>query len=220
MKFSTVLFDLDGTLVDSISLILDSYRYALEQMGIEAQDQEILDTIGIPLKEACSGFAGARGEELLKCYIDYQETIHDQRIKEYTGTSSLLKLLSSRGYRLGVVTSKRKVMAKRGIEVVGLDKYVEVLVAFEDTVAHKPDPEPVEKALQALGVTAKESIYVGDSIYDIRSGKNAGVATAGVTWGVSSEEDMLQEGPDVIVCDWGDLLTFLDGASYASSSHK
>lgn len=214
MDFSTVLFDLDGTLVDSISLILDSYRYALGQMGIEADDREILNTIGIPLKEACLGFAGDRSEELLNCYVEYQDTIHDQHIKEYAGTTSLFENLTGQGYRIGIVTSKRRPMAKRGLKVAGLDKYVDVLVAFEDTVAHKPEPEPVQKALQFLCASPAKSIYVGDSLYDIRSGKNAGVATAGVVWGVSSEEDLVREAPDVIVRNWDDLLIFLEGAGY------
>jgi pyrophosphatase PpaX len=211
MRFSAVLFDLDGTLVDTVSLILESFRYSLGKLGLEAEDQEILNTIGLPLIDVCFGFAGERGEELFKCYVDYQETIHDRYVKEYAGTTDLFEYLKEKGCHIGIVTSKRKVLAHRGLAVAGLDKFVEAVVALEDTEAHKPEPEPVLKALDILGVPAEKALYVGDSPYDIRCGKNAGAATAGVTWGVSTQEQLFKECPDVIVRDWQELKDFLEG---------
>jgi pyrophosphatase PpaX len=110
---------------------------------------------------------------------------------------------------MGIVTSKRGVMAKRGLAVAGLDRFMDVVVAFEDTEAHKPDPEPVNKALTFLGSGPGSALYVGDSPYDIRSGKNAGVYTAGVTWGVSTEEHLREERPDVIAHNWMELKDFI-----------
>lgn len=220
MGISAVLFDLDGTLVDSVALIVESFRYSLGKFGITADDQKILSTIGLPLRDVCFDFAGERGEEMFQCYIDYQDDIHDLHVKEYTGATDLLEFLQGRGCRMGIVTSKRQTMAKRGLAVTGLDKYIEVIVAFEDTAAHKPDPEPVQKALNALEIAPDEALYVGDSPYDIRCGKNAGVYTAGVTWGVSTEEQIMGERPDVIAHHWGELKEFINQLSLKQNNQK
>lgn len=209
MAISVVLFDLDGTLVDSVALILKSFHYSLNQMGLHAEDEEILSTVGLPLREVCFDLAGERGEEMFKCYVDYQEAIHDLNVKEYAGATDLLEHLKERGCGRGIVTSKRRDFAKRGLAITGLDKYMEVIVAFEDTVAHKPEPEPVQKALAALGAGPEKTLYVGDSPYDIRCGKNAGVYTAAVTWGVSTEEQLLKEQPHMIAHDWQELKDFI-----------
>lgn len=210
MGFSAVLFDLDGTLVDSVSLILESFRHALKQMGISAQEKEILATIGLPLKEVCLRFAGDRQEEMFKCYVEFQDAIHDDYVKEYAGTTALFGLLKEKGYKIGIVTSKRRAIAIRGLSVVGLEGFIEVIVAFEDTMSHKPDPEPVRKALGVLGASPTKTLFVGDSPFDIRCGKNAGVYTAGVTWGVSTEEQLTEEHPDVIINEWGELNKYLE----------
>ena len=218
MKFSAVLFDLDGTLVDTLSLILDSFHESLGQLGLSAEDEEIMATIGLPLKEVCVDFAGNRGEEMFKCYVDYQDAIHDSRVKEYAGTTALFEYLQEKGIRTGIVTSKRRGMAERGLAVTGLDKYVEVIVAFEDTTDHKPEPEPVQVALSALSILPEKAFFVGDSPYDIRCGKNAGVYTAGVTWGVTAEKALAEEEPNVIVHNWQELKCFLEGEFQEQSS--
>lgn len=210
MGFSAVLFDLDGTLVDTLKLILESFRVSLGKLGLSATENEILETIGLPLREVCHSFAGDKGEEMFKCYVDFQDSIHDAYIKEYPGTTALLEYLKEKGCHIGIVTSKRRPMAERGLKVTGLDRYVETIVAFEDTVAHKPEPEPVQTAIGALDIYPGEVLFVGDSPYDIRCGKNAGVKTAGVTWGVTTEKVLALEEPDVILHDWQELREFLE----------
>lgn len=205
-----VLFDLDGTLIDTLSLILESFRVSLGELGLSASENEILETIGLPLREVCFHFAGDRGEELFRCYVEYQDAIHDAYIKEYPGTTSMLEYLKSQGLLIGIVTSKRRVMAERGLKVAGLDRFVDTMVTFDDTTAHKPDPEPVLTALSLLRVPAQKALFVGDSPYDIRCGKKAGTATAGVTWGVSSREDLEKENPDLILQDWSQFQRFLE----------
>jgi len=119
--------------------------------------------------------------------------------------------LKKNGYRLGIVTSKRRVMAKRGIKLTGFDKIVEVLVALEDAPRAKPEAEPVLKALEALNATPGQAVYVGDSPFDIRCGKKAGVQTVGVTWGISPQADLEKENPNAIIDNWQQLLAFLAG---------
>lgn len=211
MHLKAVLFDLDGTLVNSLPLILESFRAALKQMNLSRSDEEIIKTIGLPLRDICTRFAGNRGEELFDRYIEYQNTIHDSYLKEYQGTTDMLINLKKNGYRLGIVTSKRRVMAKRGIKLTGFDKIVEVLVALEDAPRAKPEAEPVLKALEALNATPGQAVYVGDSPFDIRCGKKAGVQTVGVTWGISPQADLEKENPNAIIDNWQQLLAFLAG---------
>lgn len=210
MRFSAILFDLDGTLVNTVALILDSFRVSLGKLGLSASENGLLETIGLPLREVCHSLAGDRGEEMFRCYVEFQDTVHDDYVKEYTGAADLLEYLKRKGCRIGIVTSKRRRMAQRGLAVTGLDGFVETMVAYEDTTDHKPEPEPVETALKTLGISPEKAIFIGDSPYDIRCGKNAGAATAGVTWGVTREEALALEEPDIIVHDWQELRTFLE----------
>lgn len=210
MNFKAVLFDLDGTLVDSLPLILESFRAALKQVNLSFSDEEILKTVGLPLRDICARFAGDRGQELFKCYLEYQDKIHDSYLKEYPGTMEALVNIKNRSFRLGIVTSKRRVMAERGIKLTGLDKIIEVLVALEDAPRAKPEAEPVLKALEALEVEPPHAVYVGDSPFDIRCGKKAGVQTVGVTWGISSREQLEREEPNAIIDNWQQLLDFLE----------
>lgn len=209
MHFKVVLFDLDGTLVDSLPLILESFRTAMQQMDLPFSKDEVLKTVGLPLKDICNRFAGERGTELFNRYIEYQNTIHDLYLKEYSGTKDMLNYLKNNDYLLGIVTSKRRMMAERGINLTGLDRIIDVLVALEDAPRAKPEAEPVLTALKALGKTPDKAVYVGDSPFDIRCGKKAGVQTVGVTWGISSRKQLEEEKPGIIIDNWQQLLDFL-----------
>jgi len=210
MGEKAVLFDLDGTLVDSLPLILKTFRTTLNQMNLNFSDEEIMKTVGLPLRDICTQFAGNRGEELFQRYLDYQNAIHDDYLQEYPGTTGMLQKIQEKGYLPGIVTSKRRVMAQRGIKLTGLDSFIKVLVALEDAPRAKPEAEPVLKALEKLKVTPANAIYVGDSPFDIRCGKKAGVKTLGVTWGISNREVLVKEEPDSIIDNWHQLLSFLD----------
>lgn len=209
MKSKAILFDLDGTLLDSLPLIMESFRATLKKMNLSYSDEEIIKTIGLPLWDICNFFAGDRGEEFFQFYLDYQNAIHDDYMKEYPDTLATLAKLQDKGYNLGIVTSKRRVMAEKGIKLAGFDKYIEALVALEDAPRAKPEADPVLKALQALEIIPGNAVYVGDSTYDIRCGKKAGVYTVGVTWGVSNRETMEMENPDGIIDNWGQLFEFI-----------
>lgn len=206
MTTEAVLFDLDGTLVDSLPLILKSFQASLEQMELCYSDEEIVKTVGLPLRDICSRFAGERGEELFQRYLKYQDTIHDSYLKEYAGTSNVLGILDAKGYRMGIVTSKRRVMAERGIKITGLDRFIRTLVALEDAPRAKPEADPVLLALEQIGTTPQRASYVGDSPFDIRCGKKAGVRTVGVTWGISSRNALEKESPDAIIDNWSELI--------------
>jgi pyrophosphatase PpaX len=123
----------------------------------------------------------------------------------------VLGKLHSEGRRLGIVTAKRQVTVQLAFEVLpGLKRYFDVVVGSDDTDRHKPDPEPILLALERLGVEPEAAAYVGDSPFDIRAAKAAGVAAIGVTWGgIHSAERLRAEEPDALVDDAEELLGVL-----------
>ncbi|MBO8128643.1 MAG: HAD-IA family hydrolase [Peptococcaceae bacterium] len=214
MALKAVLFDLDGTLLDSIPLIEKTYREVFRQMNLPWNNGAVLKTIGIPLWDACQQFGGARAEELFNRYIEYQRTIHDQYIKVFPETVETLAAIKKWGLKVGVVTSKRREMTERGMRVTGIDHLVDITVTKDDVQAAKPNPEPLLTALDLLGVKAQEAVYVGDSYYDIQAGKAAGITTIGVTWGAVRREDMVPFAPDYLVDSWAELRQLLAGMKY------
>lgn len=204
-----VLFDLDGTLLDSLPLIEATFHHVFNQMNIPWDDGAVMKTVGLPLRDACKQFGGERWQELFENYINHQLSIHDRYIKLYPGTLKTLDVITPLAKGLGVVTSKRRPVAERGIAVTGLGRYFKHLVTLEDVKKPKPHAEPVLRGLDILGAKPEQAVFVGDSYYDIESGHNAGVLTVGVSWGMATREELQASAPDYIVDTWSELVALL-----------
>jgi pyrophosphatase PpaX len=203
-----VLFDLDGTLVDSIGLIIASARHAFSgRPGPAPTEQQLRAGIGRPLAAQFSPWLAGDGdlEFLVARYREYQLEHHDRLTSTYQGILEAVRVLDDAAYPMGVVTSKIEVMARRALTHVGLDRYMQVVVALEATARHKPDPEPVRVALEQLGAPAWRAIFVGDSPYDMEAGRAAGVKTVGVTWGPYSADVLRDAGAHVVIDHPADL---------------
>lgn len=211
MSVKTVLFDLDGTLINSLPLIRLTFKKVFADFGIPWANGEVLKTIGLPLREVAEHYTPGRVEEFLEKYTEYQSTKHKEFTKLYPGTLETLAIIKTTGYRTGVVTSKRKESAAAGMTLTGLNGYVEIAVAVEDAAKPKPNPEPVLKALGLLSTQPEEAVYVGDSWYDVLAGKHAGVTTVGVTWGMATRDQLEEHSPDFIVDTWEEFLATLSG---------
>ncbi len=209
MPKNFVLFDLDGTLLDTLPLIETSFRHAFGQLQIPWGDGAVMKTIGIPLREACKQFGGDRWQELFDCYVNYQLSIHDARVKVFPGTMEALNEISPLVKGMGVVTSKRRPVALRGMSVTGLDRYMRHLVALEDVQKAKPDPEPVLRGLERFGAPAEQAVFIGDSCFDILAGRQAGVVTVAVNWGIADPGELRDSNPDFMVDNWPDLVALL-----------
>lgn len=209
MKFKTVLFDLDGTLINTIPLIRLTFEKVFADFGIPWANGEVLKTIGLPLREVAEQYAPGRVEEFLEQYAAFQSTKHKEYTKLYPGTLETLKLIKMKGFRTGVVTSKRKVPAQTGMALTGIDSYIEIAISVEDVSKPKPNSEPVLKALELLNMQPEDALYVGDSWYDVLAGKQAGVTTVGVTWGMAAREQLEEHNPDYIVDSWDEFLTII-----------
>ncbi|KJS12555.1 MAG: hypothetical protein VR67_08610 [Peptococcaceae bacterium BRH_c8a] len=204
-----VLFDLDGTLLDTLPLIETSFRHAFEQLKIPWANGAVMKTIGIPLRDACKQFGGDRWQELFDCYVSYQLTIHDAHVKVFPGTMEALADISPLVRGMAIVTSKRRPVAQRGLSVTGLGRYMQHLVALEDVEKPKPNPEPVLCGLEKFNASPEQAIFIGDSCFDIMSGRQAGVVTVAVSWGMAGPEDLRDSKPDFLVDNWPDLVALI-----------
>jgi pyrophosphatase PpaX len=192
------LFDFDGTLADSLELIMTSFRHATASvLGETPSDEVLLAGIGRPLIDQMHELDPVRAEELYDVYVEHNLRHHDELLRPYPGVHELLAALRGAGRRLGIVTSKRRATAERGAGLLELGPF-EVLIGWEDTDAHKPGPEPVLRALELLAAAAADAVYLGDAPWDIRCGRAAGVATAAVLWGAGSREQLQAEQPDLV----------------------
>lgn len=204
MSWAGILFDLDGTLADSIPLILASYRHTMRvHRGEELPDELWLRQVGRPLIDGLMEFteSEAEADAMLGTYVRFQRTVHDEMVRPLPGSLELLRRVHERGSPVGVVTSKRREMADRTLRRCGMEGMIDVLVTPEDVTHGKPDPEPVRLALARMELSdrAREVVFIGDSPFDIASGREAGVRTAAVVSGPFGREALEAESPDWIL---------------------
>jgi pyrophosphatase PpaX len=195
------LFDFDGTLVDSEELILDSFRYATATvLGTVPPDDVLRSGIGRTLVHQAQELAGDRADELFEVYVEHNRMRHPELLRAFPGVTEMLERLRAAGARLGVVTAKIRPTLELGFEHAPLDPSLfDVIVAKEDTELHKPDPEPILLALRLLGGEPADTVYVGDSPYDIQAAHAAGVTAAAAAWGeIFSRETLLAELPHLV----------------------
>ncbi len=199
-RFSAVLFDLDGTLLDSIPGIVTSLRFSLEQgLGWAPDDATLVTGIGTPLDEQLlhhahthlgRSLSDAELESFRTAYIDHNLSTHDETIHAYPGVDEALERLSKAGILQGIVTSKPQSTARRGLGVCGLEDYFEFVIGYDDVVHPKPHPEPIIKALHMASVSPDQAVFIGDSPHDILSGRRAGVSTVAAHWGPFDPEQL------------------------------
>jgi pyrophosphatase PpaX len=209
---STVLFDLDGTLIDSVRLILDSYHHTLAVHRLPPRDDAYwLAGLGRPLRVQFAHWASdpVQLEAMIATYREYNLSHHDDMVTVYPGVLDMVAAIRRAGLRTGLVTSKNRPGALRGLAHVGLADTMDVIVGADEVENPKPHPEPVELALRLLGAEAVGAAYVGDSIHDMESGRAAGVRTAAVLWGPFGREELAPASPDHWLERPGDLLRVL-----------
>src|SRR5665647_3408464 len=208
-----VLFDLDGTLIDSIGLLLKCVRHTFEGRTPAPTDAEWVAGIGTPLRRQLAAYASNEQEieELTSRYRTFQRQEHDSFTSAFPGVVETLLELERRGNPMGVVTSKSNEMMNRGLAWVGIDKLMRTTIGMESSTIHKPEAAPVLLALEELGYSPDEAVFVGDSPHDILSGNAAGVVSIAALWGPFSKDQLEPARPDVYLERIEDLLPVLDG---------
>ena len=220
MPFRAILFDLDGTLIDSIDLIVNSALYAFEKCGHPApRADEWLADLGLPLRTMFGRFVNdeAKMADLVAGYREYQLEHHDRLVRPYDEVATTLDALHARGLELAVVTSKSEPLAKRGLAHVGLDGFFDVIVGLESCTRHKPDPEPVRTALDRIGIDPEAAAFVGDSPHDMAAGRAAGVTTVAALWGPFARAQLARSEPDHYIERMGELLRVVGGSGWRSA---
>jgi pyrophosphatase PpaX len=210
-RLPVVLFDLDGTVVDSGAIILASMRHATrEVLGREYADEELLQAVGGPgLESQMAALAPERVDELVRVYRAHNEPLHGE-LEACAGIEDALERLKEEGRRLGIVTAKRRATAELAFRHVPLGHLFETVVGGDETERHKPHPEPLLLAAERLGAAPQECAYVGDSPFDVRAAKAAGMWAVAVTWGRIHDRSLLEaERPDAVVDTAGELLARL-----------
>ena len=213
-KLDYIFFDLDGTLIDTIPLILESFKHTfIHHFGHSRPQEETIRYIGMPLKEHFRDIYPGHEEELVKTYRAYNESRHDRHIGLFIGIFKLLEKLEDMGFVLGVVTSKRRELAIRGLKLFDIYDFFDIVIGAEDTERHKPFGDPLLKAMQMVGATDKSRVlYIGDSPLDILCAKDAGTISAGVAWTYSSPYDLQKEKPNIFLNTPMDLIKYIQKA--------
>lgn len=205
----TVLFDNDGTLVDTYDLILESFHHAVRNvLGHDIADEKLMAKVGQPLLTQMWDFTDdpAVHEELLLTYREFNHRIHDERVSLFPGVREGLERLREEGFKMGVVTSKMSPLARRGLEVLEVAEFFDCLVGADSCSKHKPDPDPILMGCDLLGATPESCVYVGDSPYDLQASNAAGTLSVAALWGMFDEDVLCAENPCLACSDFSGLV--------------
>lgn len=220
-KRDVALFDLDGTVLDTYAPILESMRYATKAVFGEAlPDSKLVSMVGQPLVTQMQAFAAERGcgsevaDELTRVYREYNERDLDEKSFPFPGIPEAIASLKNEGFTVGVVTSKRAVLATKSLKAHGLFDAFACVNGAEDSTAHKPDPDPLLTAAKKLGVSPDRCVYVGDSPYDLQAANAANMPCVGVTWGKFFGRDiLLEQMPSVLIASPEELVGAVEFAA-------
>lgn len=209
-SYECYLFDADGTILDTTELIVRCFKNTYMQFaGVNVPQPKILELIGIPFRPQLENQLGpltdARFAEIASAHMAYQKTIYKEHLRACPGTVELVQTLKKRGHALAVVSSRRRPTLELYLDFAGFGGLFDLLVSPEDTRCHKPEPEPVFFALNALGVAPDRTIMIGDAPFDIEAGRGAGTDTAFVLWSPTSA-DRIQPPPTYVIERPEDLL--------------
>lgn len=210
LRWQTIFFDLDGTLANTIPLIVASYQHAFREVrGVEIEDARARAWIGRPLLGALLEEDPERGHELDRTYREWNLANTARLIERYAGVPEMLATLTSAGAHVHVVTSKRRDTARLALAGVGIDHLIDVAGALEDTTKHKPDPEPLLAAARSLGIDPTTAVYVGDATVDMLAARAAGMPGIAVTWGAGERDALAATAPETVVDSVGELTAYL-----------
>ena len=211
-RHETVIFDLDGTLADTIPLIVASYQHAFRTvLAQEVEAARARAWIGRPLRPALLEESPEFGHELDRVYRAWNLANTARLIQRYPGVPEMLRALAEAGVTTAIATSKRRETARLALAGVGIDDVIDVVAGLEDTARHKPEPDPLLHAAASLGVHPAACVYVGDATVDVRAARAAGMAAVAVTWGAGDRAALEATGPDVVVDTVPDLTAYLLG---------
>jgi len=207
---AAVVFDLDGTLIDSFGLIVASFRHAARVvLDRVLTEDEAMVRWGEPLPVRAAHLAAGRVHELIAAYTAYYDANHDRLCRPFAGVPEMLAALAARGVRMGVATSKRRRSTAQALERCGLARWIGAAVSAEDVRIPKPAADPVLEALRRLGAAPEAAWMVGDAVFDVQAAHKAGVRSVAALWGTREREALLGARPDYVAPRPDDVVSLV-----------
>lgn len=206
-NINTILFDLDGTLIDTNELIIASFLHTLNHYFPNQYEREdVIPFMGPSLHESFSAIHPDAVEEMVHTYRTFNIAHHDEFVTEFAGVYDTIQRLAEENFKMAIVTTKRRDVSMKGLRLMNLDPFFTEVIAFDDVQNTKPHPEPIYKALDRLQSSSDEAIMIGDNFHDIVAGQNAGTKTAGVAWSLKGREFLEKYNPDFMLHNMEDIL--------------
>lgn len=206
MNIEAVLFDLDGTLIDTNELIMVSFEYTFQHYGLTFTKEEIMEFNGPPLIDTFRKINPTEADAMMETYREHNLKLHDTYVKAFPFVNETLTKLKEDNVKMAVVSAKMRTGVLKGLRLTNLESFFDTIVTVDDVSNPKPHPEPVLKAIKDLNASPSRSIMVGDNYHDIESGKNAGTKTAGVAWSAKGRDYLMEFNPTYMLDDMRDLL--------------
>ncbi|WP_188454110.1 pyrophosphatase PpaX [Virgibacillus oceani] len=206
MSIHTILFDLDGTLIDTNELIIASFEHTFNFYGKSFSREQAIEFIGPPLKDSFAIVDPTQTDAMIKTYREHNLKHHDDYVTAFPHVPDTIKQLKEANYKLGIVTTKMRGTVDMGLALTGLDRYFDTVITLDDVTHAKPHPEPIMMAMKELGAAANSTVMVGDNSHDIEAGQNAGVKTAACAWSLKGREKLQEYKPTYMLEDIRDLL--------------
>lgn len=208
MNIETVLFDLDGTLLDTNEIIRKSFIHTFNLYNIPYREKDLTEYNGPPLRETFLALDPEKGEEMVREYRKFNIENHDKYVSLFPNAIETLKSLKEAGIKTAIVTNKMRDVTLLGLKLTGLDEYFspERIISLSDVSVGKPDPEGIIKAMDILKSERSSSLIVGDSYHDLEAGQAAGIQTAGVSWSDRGEDFLRSYNPSYMIDDLSDLI--------------
>ncbi|MBP1969412.1 pyrophosphatase PpaX [Virgibacillus natechei] len=210
MNIHTILFDLDGTLIDTNELIFASFDHTFKQYNLSFTREELAEFNGPPLIETLKKIDPVRAENMIATYREHNHANHDKYVTAFPQVTDTIYQLKSKGIKLGIVSTKMSEAVKMGLALTELDTFFESVITLDDVTQAKPHPEPIWKALEDLQADPATTLMVGDNHHDIEAGQNAHVQTAGVAWSQKGKERLLEYDPTYMLEEMHDLLKIIE----------
>lgn len=212
VTYKALLFDFDGTLLNTNELIIESFLHILGDRFPGKYDRDsVIPFLGPSLRETFDGIDPTQTDSLILSYRAWNLEQHDQMVAPFDGVVETLQNLKEHGYKLAIVSTKRREMIDKGIQLMGCQSIFDTIIGLEDVTRTKPDPEPILLALERLNVPKEDALMIGDNFHDIVGGQNAGVDTAGVSWSIKGEAFLAAYNPTYMLHHISDLLSIKKG---------
>ena len=209
-NITTLLFDLDGTLINTNELIVSSFLHTLNYYYPNQYEREdVYPFLGPPLAETFEKINPEKAQEMILRYRKFNVENHDLLVTEFEGVYETIRTLKEHGFKLAIVSTKMRDLIIRGLKLARLESFFDTIVSLDDVNHAKPHPEPLLKALETLRSKPEEAIMIGDNYHDIEGGKNAGTLTAGVSWSIKGKEHLLSYHPDYMLDSIYDILAIV-----------